>query len=68
MIRYETEVDEDVECFVCTKCGASFDQYYWEYDGEALCFDHYLEAAGHVCGSCNGLIRVHNSLDAHVTN
>ncbi len=46
------------DCFVCTKCHMTFDEYYWEYNGKPLCFEHYLHAAGFLCAGCEQTITV----------
>ena len=40
------------DCFTCKECGKSFDAYYWPFQGENYCFNHYLQAASLQCAAC----------------
>lgn len=57
-----------LDCFVCTDCGAVFEDFYWEYDGKPLCFEHYLRAAKLYCEACSQPIRVSNTLAQRTTH
>ncbi|KAL6079755.1 mitogen-activated protein kinase kinase kinase kinase 4-like isoform X1 [Balamuthia mandrillaris] len=45
-----------LNCFVCTQCGCTFHEFYWEWEGKPLCRPHYLVAAGLVCAKCGDTI------------
>jgi paxillin len=58
------EIVYHAKCFVCKKCQQPFEEYYWPWQLIPYCFDHYVEAAGLVCSSCDEKI-LENAVVVH---